>query len=48
VQFDEGLGDRQSKSGALMFAGQVICDLFERLEYLFDLFRGIPIPVSLI
>jgi hypothetical protein len=37
VEFDQGLRDWQSESGTLMFAGQVIGNLFEGLENSFDL-----------
>src|SRR5215470_2874433 len=37
MQLDEGLGDRQPKAGTRMLAGQVIFNLLEWLEHLFDL-----------
>ena len=58
MQFDQRLGDWQSETGTLMFAGQVICDLLEGLKNSFDLLRGdadprifdrehqIPVPIE--
>ena len=40
VQLDQRLRNWQSETRTLMFSGQVICDLFERLENSFDLLGG--------
>ena len=39
VQLDQSLSDRQAETGTLMFAGEVIGNLLERLKNSFDLFR---------
>ena len=37
MQLDQRLGDRQAETGALVLAGQMVFDLFEGFEHLFEL-----------
>ena len=40
MELDNSSGDWELKAGTLMFAREVICNLLERLEDLFDLLGG--------
>src|SRR3954451_24680831 len=44
MQFDQRLGDRQTETGTLVAARQVIFNLFKRLQYFFQLLGRDPDP----